>query len=167
MKKMMLAVVLTLSTLVGSAKTTNSIYSYTDNVKNTSVNSESVQSYLEQVRKIKSRKQLLRLMYTLESSDNMSMLPQEYYTHPHGKQLVLVNSIKRLNKDFFKKIGYSEEEAEQKMQSEWNLEQRIGTNPRNQMAARDEVLAEANLEDLRSYVELQIIRAYSGVLSNA
>jgi putative endopeptidase len=80
---------------------------------------------------------------------------------------VQVNSIKKLNKDFFKMIGYSEEEAEQKMLAEWDIEQRIGTTSLNQMENRDKILANASLEDLKSYVELQIIRTYSGYLFNA
>ena len=64
-------------------------------------------------------------------------------------------------------IGYSEEEAEQKMQAEWDIEQRIGTTSLNQMENRDKILANASLEDLKSYVELQIIRTYSGYLFNA
>ena len=53
------------------------------------------------------------------------------------------------------------------MQAEWDIEQRIGTTSLNQMENRDKILASASLEDLKSYVELQIIRTYSGYLFNA
>ena len=168
MKKIIPAVVLSLTLMACSAKTTNANYSpYTSKVNNLEMSNTSVLTYVEQVRNMKSRKQLMHLMHTLESSEHMRMLPQEYYTHPRGHQLVQVNSIKKLNKDFFKMIGYSDEEAEQKMQAEWDIEQRIGTTSLNQMENRDKILASASLEDLKSYVELQIIRTYSGYLFNA
>ena len=64
-------------------------------------------------------------------------LPQEYYVEPNEQQQVVVAAIKSLYKDYFKMVGYDDDEAERKMQAEWAIEHKIGIKTLNQVAQRD------------------------------
>ena len=215
---------------------------YMDSVARNRMGYEPIMPYLTQVRNIKSREEALKLMYALDakgfntapfglglslnpfnSSEFMmgvahggASLPQEYYAEPNEQQKAVVEAIKSLNKDFFKMIGYSDAEAEQKMQAEWNIEYQIGIKTLNQVEQRnpqatnhlmsweqllsdfkgidwvsyrdamglpkdidvvnvrqleplhtvETILATTCVEDLKSYMELHVINAYSGYLSD-
>ena len=215
---------------------------YMDTVTRNKLGYQPILPYLKMVRDIKNRKDLMKVMLELEakgfntapygislsmnpfnSSEYMmsaghggASLPQEYYAHPNAQQQVVVDAIKSLNKDFFKMVGYSDKEAEKKMQAEWNIEQRIGVKTLDQVAQRDpyasihfmpweqllndfsgidwvayrdavhyptdidminvgeleplheveDILANASIDDLKSYMELQVIKTCSGYLSD-
>ena len=215
---------------------------YMDSVARNRMGYEPIMPYLTQVRNIKSREEALKLMYALDakgfntapfglglslnpfnSSEFMmaaghggASLPQEYYAEPNEQQKTVVEAIKSLNKDFFKMIGYSDAEAEQKMQAEWNIEHQIGIKTLNQVEQRnpqatnhlmpweqllsdfkgidwvsyrdamelpkdidivnvrqleplhtvETILATTSIEDLKSYMELHVIKAYSDYLSD-
>ncbi len=119
--------------------------------------------YLKQVRALKTRQEVLRLMYDLDSkgfntapfgislslnpfksSEYMmhvghggASLPQEYYANPNEQQKMVVAAIKSLNKDYLKMVGYGDAEAEKMMEAEWNIEHRIGVKTLDQVAQRN------------------------------
>ena len=119
--------------------------------------------YLKQIRALKNRDELLRLMYELDykgfntapfgfslslnpfnSSEWMmsadyggATLPHEYYDQPNEQQQAVVAAIKSLNKDLLKMVGYSDADAERMMQAAWAVEYRIGMKKLDQVAVRD------------------------------
>lgn len=216
---------------------------YMDSVSRNKMGYEPIKPYLKQVCDVKNRKQLLKLMcdfdakgfntapfgislslnpfnsseYMIGGGHGGASLPQEYYANPNEQQKKTVEAKKALYKDFFKMVGYSEKEAQKKMEAEWAIEHAIGVKTLNQVDRRnpmatihimswdqllkdfkgidwvgyrdalgmpkdidqvnisqleplhevEKILANTSLDDLKSYVELQIIRSYSGFLSDA
>ena len=126
---------------------------YMDTVKRNEMGYKPILPYLNQVRAIKTRDEMLRVMYELDAkgfgtapfgiylgmnpfnSDEYMMgaghggasLSKEYYDNPSEQQKVVVSTIKELNKDLLKMVGHSEEEAQRMMEAEWAIESKIGT----------------------------------------
>jgi len=215
---------------------------YMDTVSRNKMGYQPILPYLKQVRAIKTREELVKVMCELDgkgfntapfgisislnpfnSSEYMiggghggASLPQEYYAEPNEQQKATVAAIRALYKDFFKMVGYSDEEAEKKMEAEWAIEHRIGVKTLNQVARRDpmatvhimsweqllkdfkgldwvgyrdalgypkdidkvniseleplheveDILNNTSIEDLKSYMELHVISAFSSYLSD-
>ena len=136
---------------------------YMDSVARNNLGFEPIKPYLEQVRQLQTREDLLKLMYELDSKGfnttpfgiNLSLnpfnssefmmkvghggvsLPQEFYTEPNEQQAAVVTAIKSLNKDLLKMVGYSDEVAEQMMEAEWAIEHKIGVKTLDQVASRN------------------------------
>jgi predicted metalloendopeptidase len=122
--------------------------------------------YLKQVRGLKTREELLKLMYELDnkgfntapfgislslnpfkSSELMinvghggTSLAQEYYAEPNETQKKTVEAIKSLNKDYLKMVGHNDADAERMMQAAWAIEHKIGVKTLNQVARRNPML---------------------------
>ena len=125
---------------------------YMDSVSRNKQGYKPILPYLKQVRALKTREALLKLMYEFDakgfntapfgmslslnpfkSSDFMmgvghggASLPQEYYAEPNETQKKAVEAIKSLNKDYLKMVGYNDADAERMMQAEWAIEHKIG-----------------------------------------
>ena len=216
---------------------------YMDSVSRNKMGYEPIKPYLKQVRDVKTREQLIKLMcefdakgfntapfgislslnpfnsseYMIGGGHGGASLAQEYYANPNEQQKKTVEAKKALYKDFFKMVGYSDKEAQKKMEAEWAIEHAIGIKTLNQVERRnpmatihimpwqqllndfkdidwvgyrdalgmpkdidqvnisqleplhevERILANTSLEDLKSFVELQVIRSYSGFLSDA
>ena len=136
---------------------------YMDSVSRNKMGYEPILPYLKQVRALKTRDELLKLMFALDakgfnttpfglslslnpfkSSEYMmgvghggASLPQEYYAEPNETQQVVVNALKSLNKDFLKMVGNSDADAERMMQAEWAIEHKIGVKTLDQVAKRN------------------------------
>jgi len=136
---------------------------YMDSVGRNKMGYEPIMPYLKQVRALKTREELLKLMYVLDakgfntapfglslslnpfnSSEYMmraghggTTLPHEYYDQPNEQQQVVVAAIKSLNKDYLKMVGNSDTDAERMMQAAWAIEHRIGMKTLDQVASRD------------------------------
>ena len=136
---------------------------YMDSVGRNKLGYEPILPYLNQVRAIETRQEVIQLMCTLDAKGfdiapfgiNLSMnpynsseymmsgghggttMPQEYYANPNEQQQAVVAAVKSLNKDLFKMVGYSDSEAEQKMLAAWNIEYSIGVKCLDQVARRD------------------------------
>ena len=136
---------------------------YMDSVNRNKLGYEPILPYLKQVRELKSRDELLKLMFAFDAKGfntapfglNLSLnpfksseymmavghggasLPQEYYAEPNEQQKVVVEAIKSLNKDFLKMVGYNDEDAERMMQAEWAIEHKIGVKTLDQVAKRN------------------------------
>ena len=139
---------------------------YMDSVGRNKLGIKPILPYLKQVRALKTRAELLKLMYEFDakgfntapfgmslslnpfkSSDFMmgvghggASLPQEYYAEPNETQQKTVEAIKSLNKDFLKMVGYKDAEAERMMQAECAIEHKIGMKTLNQVARRNPML---------------------------
>lgn len=136
---------------------------YMDSVARNNLGYEPIKPYLEQVRQLQTREDLLKLMNELDSkgfntapfgihlslnpfnSSEFMMqvghggtsLPQEYYANPNEQQAAVVAAIKSLNKDLLKMVGYTDEVAEQMMEAEWAIEHKIGVTTLDQVASRN------------------------------
>ena len=136
---------------------------YMDSVSRNKMGYEPIMPYLKQVRELKTREEALQLMYDFDakgfntapfgislslnpfnSSEYMiggghggASLAQEYYAEPNEQQKATVDAIRALYKDYFKMVGYSDEEAQKKMEAEWTIEHRIGVKTLNQVARRN------------------------------
>ena len=136
---------------------------YMDSVARNNLGFEPIKPYLEQVRQLQTRDDLLKLMYEFDSkgfntapfgislnlnpfnSSEFMMsvghggasLPQEYYADPNEQQAAVVAAIKSLNKDLLKMVGYPDEVAEQMMEAEWAIEHKIGVKTLDQVASRN------------------------------
>ncbi len=215
---------------------------YMDTITRNKLGYQPILPYLNKVRELKTREEALKLMcefdakgfntapfgislslnpfnsseYMIAGGHGGASLAQEYYTEPNEQQKATVNAIKALNKDFFKMVGYSDEEAQKKMEAEWAIEHAIGVKTLNQVESRnpmatihimpweqvlqdfkgidwagyrdamgmpkdidkvniseiaplhevENILANTSLEDLKSYMELHVIKAFSGFLSD-
>ena len=139
---------------------------YMDSVGRNKMGYEPILPYLKQVRELKTREELLKLMYEFDNKGfntapfGMSLslnpfksseflmgvghggasLPQEYYAEPNKTQKTVVEAIKSLNKDFLKMVGYNDADAERMMQAEWEIEHKIGVKTLNQVAQRNPML---------------------------
>ena len=139
---------------------------YMDSVGRNKMGYEPILPYLKQVRELKTREELLKLMYEFDnkgfntapfgmslslnpfkSSEFMmgvghggASLPQEYYAEPNETQKTVVEAIKSLNKDFLKMVGYNDADAERMMEAEWEIEHKIGVKTLNQVAQRNPML---------------------------
>ena len=136
---------------------------YMDSVARNDLGFEPIKPYLEQVRQLETRDDLLKLMYVLDSKGfntapfgiNLSLnpfkssefmmkvghggasLPQEFYADPNEQQAAVVAAIKSLNKDLLKMVGYTDEVAEHMMEAEWAIEHKIGIKTLDQVASRN------------------------------
>ncbi len=136
---------------------------YMDTVSRNEMGYKPILPYLNQVRAIKTREEMLRVMYDLDAkgfgtapfgiylgmnpfnSDEYMMgaghggasLSKEYYANPSEQQKLVVSTIKELNKDLLKMVGHSEEEAQRMMEAEWAIESKIGVTQLDQVEARD------------------------------
>ena len=139
---------------------------YMDSVGRNKMGCEPILPYLKQVRELKTREELLKLMYEFDNKGfntapfGMSLslnpfksseflmgvghggasLPQEYYAEPNETQKTVVEAIKSLNKDFLKMVGYNDADAERMMEAEWEIEHKIGVKTLNQVAQRNPML---------------------------
>ena len=139
---------------------------YMDSVGRNKMGYEPILPYLKQVRALKTREELLKLMFELDGKGfntapfgiNLSLNPfkssefmmgvghggaslaQEYYAEPHESQKKVVEAIKSLNKDYLKMVGYNDADAERMMQAEWAIEHKIGVKTLNQVARRNPML---------------------------
>ena len=139
---------------------------YMDSVGRNKMGYEPILPYLKQVRALKTREEVLKLMYEFDnlgfntapfgmgislnpfkSSEVMmgvghggASLAQEYYSEPNESQQKVVEAIKSLNKDYLKMVGYNDAEAERMMQAEWAIEHKIGVKTLNQVAQRNPML---------------------------
>ena len=215
---------------------------YMDTITRNKLGYQPILPYLKKVRELNTREEALKLMcefdakgfntapfgislslnpfnsseYMIAGGHGGASLAQEYYTEPNEQQKATVNAIKALNKDLFKMVGYSDEEAQKKMEAEWAIEHAIGVKTLNQVESRnpmatihimpweqllqdfkgidwagyrdamgmpkdidkvniseiaplhevENILANTSLEDLKSYMELHVIKAFSGFLSD-
>ncbi len=136
---------------------------YMDSVGRNKLGYTPIMPYLKRVRRVKTRQQLLSLMYELDakgfntspfgihlslnpfrSSEYMmavghggASLPQEYYANPNQQQKVVVDAIKSLNRDLLKMVGYDESKAQEMMEAEWAIEHKIGVATLDQVAVRN------------------------------
>ena len=136
---------------------------YMDSVSRNKLGYEPIMPYLKQVREVKTREQLLKLMcdfdakgfntapfgislslnpfnsseYMIGGGHGGASLPQEYYANPNELQKKTVEAKKALFKDFFKRVGYSDKEAKKKMEAEWAIEHAIGIKTLNQVERRN------------------------------
>ena len=136
---------------------------YMDSVSRNKLGYEPILPYLKQVRALKTREELLKLMYDLDSKGfktapfDLSLgmnpynsseyiicadfggapLPQEYYAEPNEQQKTVVAALKSLVKDLLKMVGNSEADAERMMQATWAIANRIGVKKLNQVDQRD------------------------------
>ena len=136
---------------------------YMDSVSRNKLGYEPIKPYLNQVREVQTREQLLKVMMELDAKGfntapfgiNLDLnplksseyimgvkhggatLPQEYYAEPNEQEQVVVNAIKSLNRDLLKMVGNSDEDAERMMQAAWNIEHKIGVTTLNQVEARN------------------------------
>ena len=136
---------------------------YMDTVSRNEMGYKPILPYLNQVRAIKTREEMLRVMYDLDAkgfgtapfgiylgmnpfnSDEYMMgaghggasLSKEYYANPSEQQKLVVSTIKELNKDLLKMVGHSEEEAQRMMEAEWAIESKIGITQLDQVESRD------------------------------
>ena len=139
---------------------------YMDSVGRNKMGYEPILPYLKQVRALKNREELLKLMFELDGKGfntapfgiNLSLNPfkssefmmgvghggaslaQEYYAEPNESQKKVVEAIKSLNKDYLKMVGYNDADAERMMQAEWAIEHKIGVKTLNQVARRNPML---------------------------
>ena len=139
---------------------------YMDSVTRNAQGYQPILPYLKQVRALKTREELLKLMYDFDSKGfntapfgmNLSLNPfkssefiisvghggaslaQEYYADPNESQKKVVEAIKSLNKDFLKMVGYNDADAERMMQAEWEIEHKIGVKTLDQVAQRNPML---------------------------
>lgn len=215
---------------------------YMDSVARNKMGYEPIIPYLKKVREVKTREEAIKLMCEFDalgfntapfgislslnpfnSSEYMfggghggASLPQEYYTEPNEQQKATVDAIRSLYKDYFKMVGYSDPEAQLKMDVVWNIESKIGVKTLNQVQQRnpmliihimpweqllqdfkgvdwvgyrdamgfptdidkvnisqleplhevENILATSSVEDLKTYMELHVISAYSSYLSD-
>ena len=136
---------------------------YMDSVSRNKMGYEPIKPYLKQVREVKTREELLKLMcdfdakgfntapfgiglslnpfnsseYMIGGGHGGASLPQEYYANPNEQQKKTVEAKKALFKDFFKMVGYSDKEAQKKMEAEWAIEHAIGIKTLNQVESRN------------------------------
>ena len=136
---------------------------YMDSVSRNKLGYEPILPYLKQVRALKTREELLKLMYELDykgfdttpfglglslnpfnssewiiSADyGGATLDHEYYDQPNEQQQAVVAATKSLNKDLLKMVGNSDADAERMMQAAWAIEYRIGMKKLDQVAERD------------------------------
>lgn len=136
---------------------------YMDSVSRNIMGYQPIMPYINKVREIKSREQLLKVMYELDakgfntapfgltlslnpykSSELMigvgyggASLPHEYYADPNVQEQVVVDALKRLNKDFLNMVGYNDDDAKRMMEAEWAIEHRIGVKTLDQVAKRN------------------------------
>lgn len=215
---------------------------YMDSVSRNIMGYQPIMPYINKVREIKSREQLLKVMYELDakgfntapfgltlslnpykSSELMigvgyggASLPHEYYADPNAQEQVVVDALKRLNKDLLNMVGYNDDDAKRMMEAEWAIEHRIGVKTLDQVAKRnpmarihfmtweqllqdfkgidwvayrdainfpkdidtvnvielaplheiEDILANSSIEDLKAYMELHVVTAYCGYLSD-
>lgn len=215
---------------------------YMDSVSRNIMGYQPIMPYINKVREIKNREQLLKVMYELDakgfntapfgltlslnpykSSELMigvgyggASLPHEYYADPNAQEQVVVDALKRLNKDFLNMVGYNDDDAKRMMEAEWAIEHRIGVKTLDQVAKRnpmarihfmtweqllqdfkgidwvayrdainfpkdidtvnvielaplheiEDILANSSIEDLKAYMELHVVTAYCGYLSD-
>jgi len=136
---------------------------YMDTVSRNEMGYKPILPYLNQVRAIKTREDMLKVMYDLDAKGfgtapfgiYLSMNPfnsneymmgaghggaslsKEYYDNPSEQQKVVVSTVKSLNKDLLKMVGHSDEEAERMMEAEWAIESKIGLTELDQVESRD------------------------------
>jgi putative endopeptidase len=148
MKKMIFAAAMALACMTSTAHNNEET---SQSVNNPSTGMEAIQSYLQQVRNAQSRDELLQMMCTLDAKGfdtalfdlevkanpfdaseymmrvepSAATLPWEYYAKPDAQQQAEVDAIRSQNKKLFKMAGYSDAEAEQKMQGAWIIEHQM------------------------------------------
>jgi len=136
---------------------------YMDTVSRNKMGYEPILPYLNQVRALKTREELLKKMYELDakgfntapfslylglnpfnsseyimSADHGgTTLDHEDYAQPNEQQQAVVAATKSLNKDLLKMVGNSDADAERMMQAAWAVEYRIGMKELDQVAQRD------------------------------
>ena len=136
---------------------------YMDSVSRNKLGCEPIMPYLKQIREVKTREKLLKLMYELDdkgfstfpASFGLSINPfnssewmmsaehggvslqHEYYAQPNEQQQAVVAAIKSLHKDLLKMVGHSDADAGRMMEAEWAIEHRIGMKQLDQVARRD------------------------------
>ena len=136
---------------------------YMDSVSRNKLGYEPILPYLKQIRALKTREELLKLMYELDYKGfntapfglSLSLNPynssewiihagyggttldHEYYDQPNEQQQAVVAATKSLNKDLLKMVGNSEADAERMMQAAGAIEYRIGMKKLDQVAVRD------------------------------
>jgi len=136
---------------------------YMDTVSRNEMGYKPILPYLNKVRAIKTRDDMLKVMYELDAKGfgtapfgiYLSMNPfnsneymmgaghggaslsKEYYDSPSEQQKLVVSTIKKLNKDLLKMVGHSDEEAERMMEAEWAIEHKIGITELDQVESRD------------------------------
>jgi putative endopeptidase len=136
---------------------------YMDSVSRNKLGYEPILPYLKQIRALKNREEMLKVMYELdekgfntipirlgltlnptnssewimEANYGGTTLDHEYYDQPNEQQQAVVAATKSLNKDLLKMVGYSDADAERMMQAAWTIEHRIGMKKLDQVAVRD------------------------------
>ena len=136
---------------------------YMDSVSRNNLGYQPILPYLKQIRALKTREDLLKLMYELDykgfgtapfgfslslnpfnssewimfAEHGGATLDHEYYDQPNEQQQAVVAAIKSLNKDLLKMVGNSEADAERMMQAAWSIEYRIGMKELDQVEQRD------------------------------
>lgn len=128
---------------------------------------ETIQPYLQEVRNAQSREELLKVMCTLDAKGfdtalfdlevkanpfndseymmrvepSAATLPWEYYAKPNEQQRAVVDAIRSQNKELFKRVGYSDAEAEQKMQAAWIIEHQMGIKSLHQTDKQPDMMS--------------------------
>lgn len=156
---------------------------YMDSTRRNQEGYTPIKAVLYQVRGLKNRKALLKVMYDLDvkgygtfpvgfgmTTDAMNSsryiigisqaglgLDPEYYTQPNKQQKAVVEAYKSLNKDFLKMVGNTEVQAKQKMEAAFDLENQIAKVSYDQVKSRD---PQANYHPM-TWEEL--LKNYSGI----
>ena len=136
---------------------------YMDSVSRNKMGYEPILPYLKQVRDIKTREEVLKLMaefdakgfntapygislslnpfnsseYMMGAGHGGATMAQEYYADPNEQQKAEVAAKKSLYKDLLKMVGNSDADAERMMEATWAIEHRIGVKTLNQVDRRD------------------------------
>ena len=136
---------------------------YMDSVKRNNLGYIPIKKTLARIRKVKDRKECLKLMYELGAKGYGTMLfnfglginpnkadeymftayqggiglDPEYYTNPNEQQKAVVKAYKSLMKDYLEMVGNKEAVAEKKMQAVFALETQLAEKSYDQVKQRD------------------------------
>ncbi len=136
---------------------------YMDSVRRNKQGYAPIKKTLARIRKVKDRKECVRLMFELGAKGygtelfNFGLginpnkageymftayqggigLDPEYYTNPNGQQKAVVEAYKSLMKDYLKMVGNKEAVAEKKMQAVFALETQLAKKSYDQVKRRN------------------------------
>lgn len=136
---------------------------YMDSVRRNSDGYKPLQPYLDKIRALDNRKDLLKLMYEydylgfstapfgmkldidsrnptefiIDVGHASTTFPQEYYAHPNEQQKDNIESIRRYYGKLLQLCGHTEAEARQMVDRIWDIEYKIGIKKLDQAAEMD------------------------------
>lgn len=136
---------------------------YMDSVRRNQDDYKPLQPYLDKVRALTNRKDLLLLMcqydskgfntapfglkldvnpldpthYMITAAHGGSTFPQEYYANPNEQQKENIASIKKFYQGLLRLCGHSDTESKDLVDKIWNIEYKLGIKKLDQVAERD------------------------------